>query len=84
MGSLMALSHLTFSDLERSKSRSLRYQSLIFHKEIKLGPILQSTINRKPYIGSPMVSSILTLSDLDKPKQGHFDCEASYFVKELS
>ncbi len=77
MGSPMALSYLTLSDLERSKSRSLRFQSLIFHKGIKLGPMLQLTINRTP-------SSILTLSDLDRPKSMPFDSEALYLVKELS
>ncbi len=39
-----AKSHLTFSDLERSKSRSLRFQSIIFRKEQSWGPYV--TIKR--------------------------------------
>ncbi len=40
---------LTLSDLERSKSRSPTFQSLIFRNGAKLGPMLLLTINRKPY-----------------------------------
>ncbi len=73
---------LTLSDLERSKSRSLRFQSLISHKGAKLGPMLLLTINRKPYMASLMTPSFLTLSDLKG--QGHADFKALYLVKELS
>ncbi len=61
MGSPMVPSHLTLSDLERSKSRSLRFQSLIFWKGAELGPMLLLTINRKPYMGSPMAPSHFNL-----------------------
>ncbi len=54
MGSPITPSHLILNDLERSKSRSLRFQSLIFIIVAKLGYKLLLTINRKPYIGSPM------------------------------
>ncbi len=64
MASPMTRWHLTLSDLERSKSRSLRLQSLISRKGAKLGPMLLLT-NRKPYMGSPMAPSHLTLSDLE-------------------
>ncbi len=37
MGSPMALSHLILGDIERSNSRSPRFQSLVCHKEAKLG-----------------------------------------------
>ncbi len=57
----MTPSLLTLSDLERSKSRSLRFQSLISRKGVKLGPTLLLTMNRKPYIASPMTSPLLTL-----------------------
>ncbi len=47
----MAPSHLTLSDLERSKSRSFRFRSFISCKRVELGPILVLTINRKSYMG---------------------------------
>ncbi len=58
----MAPSDLTLSDLERSNSRSIRFQSVISRKGAKLGPMLILTINRKPYMASPMTLSLLTLS----------------------
>ncbi len=45
---------LTLGDLERSKSRSPRFQSHIFRDEAMLGPMLLLTINRKPYMASQM------------------------------
>ncbi len=45
------LSHLTLSDLERSKSRSLRFRSLISRKWAMLGHMLLLNLNRKPYMG---------------------------------
>ena len=56
MGSPMTLSHLTLSDIERSKSRSL----CISRKGTKLGHMLLFTINRKTYVGSPFVRLHLT------------------------
>ncbi len=53
---------------ERSNSRSIRFQSVISRKGSKLGPMLLLTINRKPYIASPMTPSLLTLSDLERSK----------------
>ncbi len=35
MGSLMTLSQLTMNDLERSKSRSLKFRKRISHKELR-------------------------------------------------
>ena len=64
----MTLSNLTLSDLERSKSRPLRFQSLISREGAELGPILLLNINRKPYVGNPMTLSNLTLSDLERSK----------------
>ncbi len=64
----MAPSALTLSDLERSNSRSLRFQSLISRKGAKLGPILLLTIKRKPYMVSLITPSLLTLSDLERSK----------------
>ncbi len=52
MGSPMTLSHLMLSDLETSKSRSLKF---ISHKGAELGDILVLNINRKAYMGSVMV-----------------------------
>ncbi len=53
-------------------------------KGAKLGPMLLLTINRKPYMESPMTPSLLTLSDLKGQTQGHSDFKASYFVNEPS
>ena len=64
----MTLSDLTLSDLERSKTRSLRFQRLISRKGVELGPMLPLTINRKLYMASPMTPSLLTLSDLERSK----------------
>ncbi len=55
MGSPVTLSHLTLSDLKRSNSRSLAFQSLISCKGAELGDILLLNINRKAYMGSPLV-----------------------------
>ena len=40
IGSLMTLSHLTLSDLERSKSRLFTVRSIIFRKGAELGHML--------------------------------------------
>ncbi len=61
----MAPSHSTLSDLERSKSRSLRFQSLISCKGAELGHMLLLNIHRKAYMGSPVTLSYLTLSVLE-------------------
>ncbi len=68
MMSLTTLSLLTLIDLERSKSMSVRFQSLISHKGDELGPLLLLTINRKPYMASPMALSNLTLTDIKRSK----------------
>ena len=64
----MAPSDLTLSELERSKSRSPRFQSLISRNGTELGPMLLLTMKRKPYIGSPSTPSHLTLSDIERSK----------------
>ncbi len=63
MGSTLTSSHLTVSHLERSKSRSFRFRSIINHKEAKLGLATICDINWKPYMKSPSQSLYLTLSD---------------------
>ncbi len=68
MASPMTPSHLTLSDLERSKSRSLRFQSLISRKGAELGPVLLLSIYRKPYVASLLTPSLLTSSDLERSK----------------
>ncbi len=68
MESPMAPSHLTLSDLERSKSRSLKFQGLISRKGVELRPTLLLTVNRKPYMASRMSSSLLILSDPERSK----------------
>ncbi len=54
--------------LERSKSRSFTFQSLISRKGFVLGPMLVLTINRKPYMASQMALSNLTLTNLERSK----------------
>ena len=75
MGNPMTLSNFTLSDLERSKSRLLKFQSLTSRKGALLGPILLLNINRKPYTGNLMTPSDLTLSDLERSIAGHSDFE---------
>ncbi len=60
-------SHMTFSDLEMSNSRLLRFRSLLSRKGAELGHILLLNINRKAYtcMESPMTLLHLTLSDLE-------------------
>ncbi len=53
-------SHLTLSDLERSKSRSLRFRSIISCKGVELGHVLLLKVNRKPCMGSSLVPLHLT------------------------
>ncbi len=64
----MTSSLLTLSDLERSESRSLGFQSLISRKGVELGPMILLTINRKPYMASLITSSLWTLIDLQRSK----------------
>ena len=61
----MAPSHLTLSDLERSKSMIL--DSYIF-KGAKRGHMLLQNVNRKQNAESPIAQSDLTLGDLDGSK----------------
>ncbi len=68
MGSPMTLLHLTLRGLERSISRSLRFERLIPHKSAELGHMLLLNANRKSYTGSPIPPSYLTVSDLESSK----------------
>ncbi len=76
MGSPMAPSHL-----ERSKSRSPRFRSLLSRKGAELGHKLL-TINRKPYMGSSMTPSHLTscVLALKGQSQGHSDLSGRRLV----
>ena len=53
-------SHMTLNDLERSNSRSVRFQRLISCKGADLGHMLPLNVNRKAYMGSPLVCLHLT------------------------
>ena len=64
MANLITSSLWALSDLERSKSKLLRFQSLISRKEAELGHKLLLPINRKPYMASLMTPSRLTLNYL--------------------
>ncbi len=62
----MTSSHMTLSDLERSNSKSLRFQILISRKSGASGHMLLLKTNRKSYMGNAKPPSHLTLSDLLK------------------
>ncbi len=74
MGSALALSHLTLNDFEWAKSRSLRFRSIISRKGAELGHMLLLNINRKAYMGSPLVRLHLTLLTL----KGQCQCYSDY------
>ncbi len=78
---LITSSLWTLSDLERSKSRSFGLQDLISRKGAELGPMSLLSINRKPYMASPMTPSLLTLSDLKGQSQAHSDSLSCLKVK---
>ncbi len=80
----MTPSHLTLSDLERSKSRSLRFRSILTHKGAELGHILLLNINRKAYMGSALAQLHLTLVTLKGQCKFHSDFKSLYLVQEPS
>ena len=85
MESPTASLYLSLSDLERSKSRSAKFQSPISRKGAELGPILLLIISRKKHImASPMTPWHLTLNDLKRSKSRSPDFKALYLVKEPS
>ena len=71
MGNPKTLSHLTLRDIEVSKSRSLRFLSLISGKGAMLLHMLLFNINRKAYLGSPFVQLHLTLVAFLGRSRGH-------------
>ncbi len=78
MGSPIAPSHLTLSDLERLNSRSHIFRRLISRKGA-LGPMLLLNIKSETiYMGSPTVGLNLLLKG---QSQSHF--EPQYLVKEI-
>ncbi len=62
--SKITLQHLTLSFVQRSKSRSLRFRSNISRKGAEVDRGLQLNINRKAYMGSPLLQLRLTLVTL--------------------
>ena len=88
----MTPSHLNLSNLERSKSRSLRFRSLISCKRAELGHMLRLDTTGKPYMESPMTSymtfsglerseSHLTFSDLEMSKSRSLRFQSIIFRK---
>ena len=61
MESPVTSSHMTLSDLERSKSMSLRFRRLISCKRAELGHMLLLNINAKACMESAITSSHMTL-----------------------
>ncbi len=96
MGSPIALSHLTLSDLEGSSQGHQDLEALYIVREPSYALCyyytlignhicnLLLTIDRKPHMLSAMAPLHLTLSDLDGSSQGHQDLEALYHVREPS
>ena len=80
IGILMAPIDLTLSDLDRSISRSPIFESPVSRKGVLLSPVLLNII-MKPYMGSPMALSRLTLKG---QTECHSDFEALYVVEEPS
>ncbi len=81
MGSPMAPSHRTLSDLERSNSMSHRFQTLIqcvSWEGAQLDAMLQLNINGKPYMLSIMAPIDLTLSDLERSRSRYLTIEDQY------
>ncbi len=67
MESRMTSSNMTFSDLKRTSSRSLRFRSLISCTGAELSNmLLLLNINRKAYMGSPTTLSRWALSELER------------------
>ena len=54
---------MALSDCERSSSRSLIFQGLIFQKRVEL--VLLLNTSRKSYVGSPAAPSYFTSSELE-------------------
>ena len=57
-----------FRELERSLSRSLRFQRLISHKGAELGHMLLLDTNRKTHMESPTAPSHFNLGELVSSK----------------
>ncbi len=78
MESHMRPSHI---DLERSKSRSLRFQILkpYISQRNRVRPYVAISINRKAYTGSPLMQVYLTSVTLKGQCQGRSDIEGLYF-----
>ncbi len=88
MGRPVTLSYVTLPDLERSKSRSLQFRSIISRKGAVRAYITINInmINRKSYMGSPLMQLCVTSGTLKGQHgqgQGHSDLESLYLVKEL-
>ncbi len=66
---------LALCDLERLKSRSPRFQSIISHQGTELGHVLLLHIKRKAYMPGPLIWLHLTRVTLKGPCQGHSDLE---------
>ncbi len=71
-------------DLERSKSRSLRFWSIMFHKGAELGHMLLLNINRKAYMGSPFGAITFDLSDLQRSMLRPPMIFESFYIRQRS
>ncbi len=80
----MALLGLTLSDLQRSKSRSLRFQSVISRIGSELRPMLLLIMNKRAYMASPMTSPLLTLRQLERSKSRSLKFQSVISLKEPS
>ena len=64
----MAPLALTWSDMERSKSRSRIFRRAVTWKPLQIGPNLLLVMDRKSCMGFQMAPLILTWGDLDSSK----------------
>ncbi len=66
----MPPSHLTLSDLERSKSRSLSFKALYLVKELRPYVVTIKNTNKKPHIWGVLHANGIFTFDHERSKSG--------------
>ena len=84
MASPITTSLWTLCDLERSKSKSLRFQSLIYRKGAELGRMLLLSHQQETIYGESNDTITFDLERIERSSQGQSDFKPLYLVKELS
>ena len=70
MGFQLAPLLLTWTDLERSKSRSSIFQRAVTWKRLQIGPNLLLVMDRKSCMSFQLAPLLLTWSDLERSNRG--------------